>query len=55
MNSAIVKNVRSPSELDHLFDGCSGETKSILPDGSTQMVRYVIDQNCYGLKPVQVK
>jgi len=46
---------RPPSALDHLFDGCTGETISVLPDGRTQAVSYTADPKCYGLKPVPIK
>ena len=53
--SCITKNgSKVPTELDHLFDGVSGSTTSILPGDRTQEVRYEIKNGVYGLKPVPV-
>jgi len=46
------KRAKLPSELDHLFDGCTGTTTSFLPNGKTQTVKYEIKDGVYGLKPV---
>jgi len=42
---------RIPTELDHLWDGVPTETKSYLPDGRIQIVKYEIGK--YGPKPVK--